>query len=142
VVDKFAAKLEKDRAEAVAGGSASASIAPDAAPAEAEAEAERLKSEANERLRDGSVDEAIALYTAAITAAPTGSQAHVLFANRAAALSRQDKHSDALADALYVPSHTNTRSHKVLSLRWLDAGHSRARGDWVTVWGWGRGASL
>jgi hypothetical protein len=64
VVDKFAAKLEKDRAEAVAGGSASASAtvaveasaaAPEPAPAPvdspaedltaAEAEAERLKVE-------------------------------------------------------------------------------------------------
>jgi hypothetical protein len=52
----------------------------------------------NDRLREGRIDEAVELYTRAIDANPSGSQAHVLFANRAAALTRIGKHAEALED--------------------------------------------
>ncbi len=42
------------------------------------------------------------LYTRAIDASPSGSQAHVLFANRAAALTRIGKHAEALEDGRCV----------------------------------------
>jgi hypothetical protein len=40
----------------------------------------------------------VELYTRAIDASPSGSQAHVLYANRAAALTRIGKHAEALED--------------------------------------------
>jgi hypothetical protein len=54
----------------------------------------------NDRLREGDVEGAVSHYSAAIDAAPTGVQAHVLHANRAAAYTRLGKHEQALADGL------------------------------------------
>ena len=56
----------------------------------------------NDLLREGDVEGAVSRYSDAIDAAPTGVQAHVLYANRAAAYTRLGKHEQALADALCV----------------------------------------
>ncbi len=57
----------------------------------------------NDLLREGDVEGAVSRYSAAIDAAPTGVQAHVLHANRAAAYTRLGKHEQALEDGQYVP---------------------------------------
>ncbi len=54
----------------------------------------------NYLLREGDVEGAVSRYSAAIDAAPTGVQAHVLHANRAAAYTRLGKHEQALEDGL------------------------------------------
>ena len=54
----------------------------------------------NEKMLDGDYAGAVERYTQALDAAPSGPQAPVLLANRAAAYTKLDKHADALADAL------------------------------------------
>ena len=54
----------------------------------------------HEKMLDGDSAGAVERYTQALIAAPTGPLAHVLLADRAAAYTKLDKHTDAFADAL------------------------------------------
>ena len=56
----------------------------------------------NEQMHAGAFAAAVELYTQAIAVAQPSDQVHLLYANRAAAYEKLDKHAEALEDAKYV----------------------------------------
>merc|ERR1712071_342784 len=90
--------------------------------------ANSLKDQGNAALSAGNLEEAIRLYTEAVSADPEN---HVLYSNRSAAFAKAGKYSDALVDAektvTIKPDWGKGYSRKGAALAYLGGSHSRSQ---------------
>ena len=95
VMAKFSAKIEKKES---APQPAATPVAPAQSPEELQAQADEKKNAGNAALAKKDYTGAIDLYTQALRLSSAGSNSHIYYCNRAAALCHVNKYADAIQD--------------------------------------------